>query len=331
MISRPRSCRIRGRADVRRPKPRLVGVRRSRYNSLPGVTRGIRRREWCRGARCVARGCCAAASATALVVGASAQDLPARRVAGCRDAGRSDLCGSRTRRLRPRRPPRRHRRPRRRPARAGGGRGGRGFAPRPPTTQLLAEAEDRRRHLQGAPGRRQRLLRDSKAELGKDFLWVTQIKRTTLGAGYGGQAVADRVVRWERQRQSRPAEAHQLRRRRPIRRSPSRGPSRTRTIRPSSAPSMWRCSSPDGNPVIDVTSLLLGEVAEFSPRQSLGARGMDQSRVVSREGRVVPAEHQRRGHADLHGRRAGRRADRGGRGPAACAAAAAPSCCSTAS
>ena len=28
------------------------------------------------------------------------------------------------------------------------------------------------------------------AQLGKDFLWVTQIKRTTIGAGYGGQAVA---------------------------------------------------------------------------------------------------------------------------------------------
>src|SRR5690606_8667209 len=37
-------------------------------------------------------------------------------------------------------------------------------------------------------------------------------------------------------------------------------------------------SSPEDNPVIDVTSLLLGEIAEFSPRSTLGARGMDQSR-----------------------------------------------------
>ena len=37
-----------------------------------------------------------------------------------------------------------------------------------------------------------------KKELGKDFLWVTQIARTTLGVGYGGQAVGNRVVRWER-------------------------------------------------------------------------------------------------------------------------------------
>ena len=36
-----------------------------------------------------------------------------------------------------------------------------------------------------------------KAELGKDFLWVSQIKRTTAGAGLGGEAAGNRVVRWE--------------------------------------------------------------------------------------------------------------------------------------
>jgi hypothetical protein len=35
-----------------------------------------------------------------------------------------------------------------------------------------------------------------KNELGKDFLWNTQIKRNTIGAGYGGQSVGSRVVRW---------------------------------------------------------------------------------------------------------------------------------------
>jgi Met-zincin/Domain of unknown function (DUF5117)/Domain of unknown function (DUF5118) len=37
-----------------------------------------------------------------------------------------------------------------------------------------------------------------KIELNKEFLWVSQIARTTLGAGYGGQALGSRVVRWER-------------------------------------------------------------------------------------------------------------------------------------
>src|SRR5262247_615648 len=35
-----------------------------------------------------------------------------------------------------------------------------------------------------------------KSELGKEFLWVAQIARTTLGVGYGGQALGRRVVRW---------------------------------------------------------------------------------------------------------------------------------------
>ena len=35
-------------------------------------------------------------------------------------------------------------------------------------------------------------------ELGKEFLRVSQIARTTLGVGYGGQAAGYRVVRWER-------------------------------------------------------------------------------------------------------------------------------------
>jgi hypothetical protein len=37
-----------------------------------------------------------------------------------------------------------------------------------------------------------------KDQLGKEFLWVTQIAKTTEGVGYGGQALGRRVVRWER-------------------------------------------------------------------------------------------------------------------------------------
>jgi len=37
-----------------------------------------------------------------------------------------------------------------------------------------------------------------KAELEKEFLLVSQIAKTTLGVGYGGQALGRRVVRWER-------------------------------------------------------------------------------------------------------------------------------------
>ncbi len=36
-----------------------------------------------------------------------------------------------------------------------------------------------------------------RGELGKDMLLVSQIAKTTVGAGYGGQALGNRVVRWE--------------------------------------------------------------------------------------------------------------------------------------
>ncbi|HEV2148400.1 MAG TPA: DUF5118 domain-containing protein, partial [Longimicrobiaceae bacterium] len=35
-------------------------------------------------------------------------------------------------------------------------------------------------------------------ELGKEMLLVSQIARNMLGSGYGGQAVANHVLRWER-------------------------------------------------------------------------------------------------------------------------------------
>src|SRR4029079_13451231 len=37
-----------------------------------------------------------------------------------------------------------------------------------------------------------------KSELNKEFLWVSQIAKTTVGVGYGGQAAGNRVVKWER-------------------------------------------------------------------------------------------------------------------------------------
>jgi len=37
-----------------------------------------------------------------------------------------------------------------------------------------------------------------KTELNREFLFTTQIARTTMDVGYGGQFVSERVVRWER-------------------------------------------------------------------------------------------------------------------------------------
>src|SRR4029453_2764773 len=37
-----------------------------------------------------------------------------------------------------------------------------------------------------------------RAELGKQFLWVSQIAKTTMGVGYGGQAAGNRGAKGER-------------------------------------------------------------------------------------------------------------------------------------
>jgi hypothetical protein len=88
------------------------------------------------------------------------------------------------------------------PAGGGGGRGanaaGAEAAPRPYARVVTNSMQSRdglvRTHREGS-----RLLFEVPAALlGKDILLVQQIEQTTLGAGYGGQAQGNRVVRWER-------------------------------------------------------------------------------------------------------------------------------------
>ncbi len=116
-------------------------------------------------------------------------------------------------------------------------------------------------------------------ELGKDFLWVTQIKSTTFGAGYGGQAVNNRVVRWE------------LMDKRVLLRimnygivASDRSNPVVKAVEDANVPAIMEAFnveafSADGAPVIDVSRLFTSEVSELSARTNLGARGMDQSRT----------------------------------------------------
>jgi hypothetical protein len=115
------------------------------------------------------------------------------------------------------------------------------------------------------------------SELDKEFLWVSQIARTTLGVGYGGQALGSRVVRWER------------RGNRVFLRSVSH------EIMADNRQPIWRAVSAANNdailmafnieafgkdeaPVIEVTRLFATEVQEFSARTRLRARGFDNAR-----------------------------------------------------
>src|SRR5262245_34181347 len=116
-----------------------------------------------------------------------------------------------------------------------------------------------------------------KSELGKDFLWNTQIKKTTIGAGYGGQAAGSRVVRWVKKGDriqlqsidySLVAETSN-----PI----------ALAIDDANYPTIIRAFNvaaynANGDPVIDVTQLFMTDIPEISVRGRIGGRGYDASR-----------------------------------------------------
>ena len=84
--------------------------------------------------------------------------------------------------------------------------------------------------LHRPPPQGEGLLRDPRSsELGKEFLWVTQIAKTTLGAGYGGQAAGNTRGPVGAPRQPRAAAQRCRTTSSPTRRSRSRRPSRPRT------------------------------------------------------------------------------------------------------
>ncbi|HUF46412.1 MAG TPA: zinc-dependent metalloprotease [Vicinamibacterales bacterium] len=126
-----------------------------------------------------------------------------------------------------------------------------------------------------------------KSELGKDFLWVNQIKRNANGAGMGGQAAGSRVVRWE------------LRGERVILNNIDytvvADPTQpiADAVADANMPAIIRALpvaawAPSGDPVIDVTPLFTSEVPEFSVRGRVGGRGMDQSRTFLERINVFP-------------------------------------------
>ncbi|MBV8731147.1 MAG: zinc-dependent metalloprotease, partial [Acidobacteriia bacterium] len=117
-----------------------------------------------------------------------------------------------------------------------------------------------------------------KSELGKEFLWNTQIAKTTLGIGYGGGQLVNRVVRWELRgnrvllrdiNYSIAADPKE-----PIGKAVQAA--NNDTIVMSFAVAAF---SKEGAPVIDVGRLFTTDVSEFSARQRLNATTFDASRT----------------------------------------------------
>ncbi len=116
------------------------------------------------------------------------------------------------------------------------------------------------------------------SELGKDFLWVQQIARTTLGAGYGGQALGSRVVRWERRNKKILL--------RDVNYDIIAAPSApiAKAVADSNVSAILQAINIEAenkekhSVVIEVTRLFNAEVPELSARTRLRARGFDSSR-----------------------------------------------------
>jgi hypothetical protein len=112
--------------------------------------------------------------------------------------------------------------------------------------------------------------------LGREMLWVSQIKRTTLGAGYGGQAAGNRVVKWERRGDRILLRSVSYE----VVADPS-SPIAKAVEAANNNPIIMAFNveaEKDGNAVIDVTRLFTTDVPEFSGRTRVGARTFDTSR-----------------------------------------------------
>ena len=115
-----------------------------------------------------------------------------------------------------------------------------------------------------------------KDKLGREFLWVSQIAKTTLGRGYGGQAAGNRVVKWERRGDRIMLRAVSY----DVVAEPT-SPIAKAVEAANYNPIVMAFNveaERDGNPVIEVTRLFTTDVPEFSGRTRIGARAFDSNR-----------------------------------------------------
>jgi hypothetical protein len=164
----------------------------------------------------------------------------------------------------------------------GGGRGGGGGAvlpapnPQPFERVITKDAKSKKGLFTVYQAGERFYFEIPKSELGKQYLWNTQIAKTTVGVGYGGGQLADQVVTWE------------LRNNRvylqEINFSLSADPDSPIATAVKNANNdtiimaFNVAAYHDGAPVIDVSRLYNTDVPEFSGRQHIGATGFDASR-----------------------------------------------------
>ena len=116
-----------------------------------------------------------------------------------------------------------------------------------------------------------------KNELDKDFVWNVSIKKTTIGVGYGGQNVSSRVVRWVKRGDRILLESLDY----SIVADASNEVAAA--VAAANYPVIIRALpvaayAANGDPVVDVTALVMEGAPEFSARGVVGGRAMDATR-----------------------------------------------------
>ncbi len=165
------------------------------------------------------------------------------------------------------------------PAAAPGGRGGAppSTDPQPYEKVITKEAKSKKGVFTVHQIKDKYFYEIPKNEFGKEFLWNTQIAKTTLGAGYGGQELTEHVVTWELSGNK----VHL----RDVKYEVTADPRTPVALAVEAANNHTivmtfpvAAFAKDGAPVIEVTRLFATDVQEFSARQRLGATTMDASR-----------------------------------------------------
>ena len=162
---------------------------------------------------------------------------------------------------------------------AGGGRGGRPAEPeiRPYDRVITKEAKSDEGIFAVHRIKDRIYYEIPKDRIGREFLWVSQIAKTTLGAGHGGQAAGNRVVKWERRgdRILLRAVSYEVV---ADPRAPIAKAVEASNYNPIVMAFNIEALGKDDAAVIDVTRLFTSDVPEFSGRTRVGARAFDAAR-----------------------------------------------------
>jgi hypothetical protein len=198
----------------------------------------------------------------------------------------------------------------------GGGRGGGAAAvpdPQPYDRVITKDAKSKKGLFTVHQLRERYYYEIPKSELGREFLWNTQIAKTTLGAGYGGGQLVDRVVRFD------------LKGNRVLLMDVNFGLSADPRSPIASAVKAANndaiiqsfpvaAFSKEGSPVIEIGRFLTSDIQEFSARQRLGATAVDANRTFVE--RISPYPDNVESEVTItYTRSAGGGAAGGGRGP----------------